>query len=115
MRMHACDVTKCAEVSHRLTCQQAQLWEPKHLSVSHCGSADDGGRMRLDVLAANGGLVRLGHEFLIRGTQATFDQHVARSHQYADQHACTVYVVNVVFTDRNFNKNVHLPSPNTKA
>ena len=79
------------------------------------GSADGGGRMRLDVLAANGAVVRLGHEFLIRGTQTTFDQHVARGYQYADQHACTVYVVNFVFTDGSFEKNVHLPSPNPKA
>ena len=71
--------------------------------------------MRLDVLAANGAVVRLGHEFLIRGTQASFDQHVARGRQYADQHACTVYVVNIVFTDGSLKKSVHLPSPNPKA
>jgi hypothetical protein len=71
--------------------------------------------MRLDVLAANGAVVRLGHEFLIRGTQMSFDQHVARGYQYADQHACTVYVVNTVFTDGSFKKRLHLPSPNPKA
>ena len=79
------------------------------------GCADDGGRMRLDVLAANGAVVRLGHEFWICGTQTTFDQHVARGYQYADQHACTVNIVNVVLTDGNFEKNVHLPLPNPKA
>ena len=77
--------------------------------------ADDGGEIRLDVLAANGEVVRLGHEFLIRGTQSSFDKHVARGVQYAEQHSCTVYVVNIVFTDGTWKKNVHLPQPDSKA
>ena len=85
-----------------------------------CGSADDDGCMRLGVLAASneandGAVVRLGHEILINGTQTIFDQHVARAQQYADQYACTVYVVNVMFTDGSCAKGVQLPSPDPKV
>ena len=76
----------------------------------------DDGPIQQGVLADNGAaVVRLGNEILIRGTQTSFDHHVAKARQYADQHAYAVYVVNVAFTDGSLTKSVHLPSPDPKA
>ena len=93
-----------------------EAFEVQVLSV-HNVFAGDSDRMRLDVLAANGSVTRLGHDFIVRGTQAEHDEHVARAQHYAEQHFCTVWVVNVVFTDGTFQKRVKLPlaAPDTKA
>lgn len=52
-----------------------------------------GKRQRLDVLALNGTVVRMGQEFSIAASQKTYDDHYSRSKQYATDHTCHVWCI----------------------
>lgn len=52
-----------------------------------------GKQQRLDVVAVNEWVVRMGQEFSVAASQQTYDEQYSRAKQYATHHTCHVWCV----------------------
>lgn len=58
-------------------------------------------RKRLDIFVGNGSVMRIGHELVVGFDQQNLDNHIQKSHAYAEDHDCVVWVVNFSWTSRD--------------